>query len=181
MQIEYVTKEFELSPMYEDYATKRLSHLDKYSLGEEIAATAHITQIRGLVKLEVTFVLKGRVFRAEESADDLRTAADVVSEKLEKQLTKLKTKLKRHKGGIRRLEAEAPRGPQEPPAEPEEVLEVVPLRVKQLALVPLDVQGAIEAMEQVDHEFYVFRNSETGKVSVVYKRRDEGYGLIETD
>lgn len=178
MEIQYVTKDFDLTPMYEEYATKRLTRLERYMLGEEVEATAHIREIRGRVSLEVTFLLKGRTFRAEDAADDLRSAVDLVSEKLEKQLTKLKTRLKRHKGGIRHLEE----GQEEQEEALEErVEELTPLRVKQLALVPLDIQGAIEAMEQVDHDFYVFRNAENSKVSVVYKRRGEGYGLIETD
>jgi putative sigma-54 modulation protein len=179
MEIQYLTKEFKLTQMYEEYATKRLTRLERYSLGEPIEATAHIRETRGLVTLEVTFLMRGRTLRAEEAADDLRTAVDLVSEKLERQLTKLKARLKRHKGGIRHLEEEAD-------TEPEEVSgtqfeELAPLRVKQLALVPLDIQSAIEAMELVGHDFYVFRNAENSKVSVVYKRRDEGYGLIETE
>jgi putative sigma-54 modulation protein len=123
---------------------------------------------------EVTVWTKGPVIRAKEAATDMYAAIDLVSEKLEQQFRKFKGKLKdRHspKAAI----------PPVPITDIMEFEEPEPsiVKIKVLEVKPMSAEEAILQLELLGHDFFVFRSAETEEVSVLYRRHDGDYGLIE--
>ncbi|MNV98281.1 putative sigma-54 modulation protein [compost metagenome] len=107
---------------------------------------------------------------------------DGVVDKLERQIRKHKTKLNRkfrQEGSLKTLFVEGGSGSNVAVEEQDDELEVV--RNKRFTLKPMDVEEAILQMNMVGHNFFVFSNIDTSEVSVVYKRNDGKYGLIEQD
>jgi len=125
--------------------------------------------------------MPGVILRAEETHTDMYAATDIVVEKLERQIRKHKTKVNRkfrQEGSLKTLFAEHVNG-NSGNEEEEGVIEIV--RNKRFALKPMDAEEAILQMDMLGHNFFVFANAENDQVSVVYKRRDGRYGLIEPD
>ena len=124
---------------------------------------------------EVTIYTKGPVIRAKEAATDMYAAIDLVSEKLEVQVRKYKGKLKdRHSPKAALPPVPAPEIPLEEEAEEPSIVKTKTMQVK-----PMTDEEAILQMELLGHDFFVFVSSETDLVSVLYRRRDGDYGLIE--
>ncbi|XP_052180334.1 ribosome-binding factor PSRP1, chloroplastic [Diospyros lotus] len=146
-------------------------------------------------RCEVTlFSKKHGVVRAEEDAESLYGSIDLVSSIIQRKLRKIKEKESdhgRHMKGFDRLKVRDPGAllmendsksisAQEEEQEEREggdfINEIV--RTKYFDMPPLTVTEAIEQLENVDHDFYGFRNEETGEVNIVYKRKAGGYGII---
>lgn len=178
-------QQIEVTDALKDYVDKKLSRLEKYfdaPLNSDGAVTLSTT--RGLHTVEVTIPLKGIVLRAEDESDDMYASIDAVVDKLERQIRKHKTKVNRkfrQEGSLKTLFVEDPTGTVAT-AEldvdtDDDDFEVV--RTKRFMLKPMDVEEAILQMNMVGHNFFVFSNIENEEVSVVYKRNDGKYGLIE--
>lgn len=118
--------------------------------------------------------ISGAIVRAEERAVDMYAAIDKMSEKLERQVKRHKEKLNRK---TRALES-ASLYPS--PAHPESQSNRI-VRTKRFALKPMSPEEAVEQMELLGHDFFVYLNSSTNQVNVVYKRRDGQFGLIEPE
>lgn len=177
-------QQIEVTEALKDYVDKKLSRLEKYfdaPLTSDGAVTLSTT--RGLHTVEVTIPLKGFVLRAEDESDDMYASIDAVVDKLERQIRKHKTKINRkfrQEGSLKTLFVEDPSGTvatAELDTDTDDDLEVV--RTKRFMLKPMDVEEAILQMNMVGHNFFVFSNIENEEVSVVYKRNDGKYGLIE--
>jgi len=127
-------------------------------------------------RAEVTIPLDGIVLRGEEETGDMYSSVDMVIDKLEKQIKKYKTKIdkKLKNGSIKDLQL-----PQENLETGYEEPKIV--RTKRFAIKPMPVEEAILQMNLIGHNFFVFRNSETDMVNVVYQRKDGNYGLIEPE
>lgn len=164
----------------EDYVETRLEHLAKYFvINEDTVAKVLITVYKkGGQKIETTIPTKYGILRAESTESDLYAAIDASVEKLESQIRKYKTKIKRNKS--KEHLGHAFDFESIPGSELEEKeLDVV--KTKSINPRPKDLETAILNMEMLNHSFYIFRDLETEKISVVYKRNDGGYGLIETE
>ncbi|KAK9093745.1 hypothetical protein Scep_025214 [Stephania cephalantha] len=141
-----------------------------------------------LRRCEVTlFTKRHGVVRAEEDAESLYGSIDLVSSIIQRKLRKIKEKEAdhgRHMKGFNRLKVREPEVPvvgddAEETRQDEEVNFIDELvRTKSFEMPPLTVSEALEQLELVDHDFYAFRNEETGDINIVYKRKDGGYGLI---
>ncbi|XP_042480695.1 ribosome-binding factor PSRP1, chloroplastic [Macadamia integrifolia] len=141
-----------------------------------------------LHRCEVTlFTKKHGVVRAEEDAETLYSSIDLVSSIIQRKLRKIKEKDSdhgRHMKGFNRLKVRDPdvqvlEDNLEPVSQKEEgdqIDEVV--RTKYFEMPPLTVTEALEQLENIDHDFYAFRNEETGEINILYKRKAGGYGLI---
>ncbi|MDQ8734013.1 ribosome hibernation-promoting factor, HPF/YfiA family [Paenibacillus sp. LHD-38] len=170
---------FQVTDALRDYVEKKLSRLDKYfeaPITSDINATLSVTKGRHAV--EVTIPLTGVMLRAEEKSEDMYASIDLVADKLERQIRKHKTKVNRkfrQGSGVRALFKEE--GSAVGVLEEEDDLELV--RTKRFALKPMDVEEAILQMNMVGHNFFVFSNVDNKEISVVYKRSDGKYGLIE--
>ncbi|MCP3775034.1 ribosome-associated translation inhibitor RaiA [Paenibacillus sp. MZ04-78.2] len=170
----------EVTEALKDHVEKKLGRLERYFEApptSEVNVTLSV--VKGMQTVEVTIPLTGLMLRAEEKHADMYAAADLVVDKLERQIRKAKTKANRKirlNGGIKDLfRMELPDTSYS--LEDEEDYELV--RTKRFTLKPMDVEEAILQMNMVGHNFFVFSNSDTAQVNVVYKRNDGKYGLIE--
>jgi putative sigma-54 modulation protein len=168
----------EVTPALKDYVVKKLNKLEKYfetPPTSEMYVTLSVARDRHQV--EVTIPLTGVMLRAEEKAADMYASIDLVVDKLERQIRKHKTRVNRklrQEGGLKNFFRDEPALP---PFEEEEDYQLV--RTKRFTMKPMDVDEAILQMNMVGHSFFVFANSATEQVNVVYRRQDGKYGLIE--
>ena len=126
-------------------------------------------------KIEVTVPMKGTIIRAEETSTDMYVSIDLVEEVIERQLRKYKNKLIQKEQNV----AQFSKGFVYEDTYDEEEISII--RSKKFAMKPMDPEEACVQMELLGHTFFVFRNSETDEVNVVYKRKDNTYGLIEPE
>lgn len=170
-------KNLEITQALRGYVEKKVSKLEKY-LNDNQTASAEVMlrTERGIHIAEVTMNLSGVLLRGEGKTGDMYTSIDGAVDRIERQFNKYRTKLGRKTQG--------PKLGEIPPAlqgaEHEEAPSPQIVRTKRFALKPMDVEEAVMQMELLGHNFFVFRDSDTGEVSVVYKRRDGDYGLIES-
>lgn len=163
----------EVTDSIKNYIDEKLSKMDKYFKNPESVEAKVLISVNGIdQKVEVTINESKYFIRAEEINEDLYAAIDIVSDKLERQFRKYKTKLS-NRNKIEEIEPEI----EDYFEEPEE--EVV--KRKELFLKPMDEEEAITQMELLGHSFFVFKNIETEKICVVYKRKDGAYGILETN
>ena len=157
-----------------DYAEEKLGKLEKYFKDDEITANV-LTRVRGNSQIvEVTIPTSKFVLRSEEENDDLYAAIDLVSDKLERQIRKNKTRLNRNvKENVKEFNFEYI------VEDVEESKEKIVKR-KNIEMKPMDEEEAILEMELLGHSFFVYKDMDTNNTCVLYKRKDGDYGLIET-
>lgn len=171
----------EVTPAIRDYVEKKISKLERYfteSPEAKVNVNLRFNQDKSS-KVEVTIPLPNLVLRAEETNVDMYAGIDLISDKLERQIRKHKTKVNRkfrEKGDFPITFATSENT--EVQEQDEDDLELV--RTKRFDLKPMDSEEAILQMNLLGHNFYVFNNSDTNRTNVVYKRKDGRYGLIET-
>ncbi len=126
-------------------------------------------------RVEITAGAGGNTVRVESASDTMENALDLAVDRFEKQLKKLKDRLV-SRSRPRRGE-QVPGMPPEPVVDFEDELEIV--RTKQFVMKPMTAEEAILQLELLGHNFFLFNNVDTDLTSVVYRRRDGAYGLIE--
>lgn len=169
----------EVTEAIRNYVDKKLDRLNKYfDVNTEPIAHVNVKVYpSSKTKVEVTIPLPYLVLRAEEMNDDLYAGIDLVIDKLERQIRKYKTKINR-KSREKGRDFHIMNQQSEEELEDDSKLEVV--RTKRVSLKPMDVEEAILQMNMLEHDFFIFEDSETNGISIVYKRNDKKYGLIET-
>jgi putative sigma-54 modulation protein len=135
---------------------------------------------------QVTLKANGTLIRAEQSAGDAHSAVDVVLDKLDRQITRYRSRRfgAYNKGTESRISPAKVMEEEESLADEEEQEEQEEgqlVRTKRFQMKPMDVDEALQQMQLLGHNFYVFFNSETNGVSVVYRRNDGDFGLIEPE
>ena len=162
----------------QDYAKEKLGRIEKY-LGdsENVRATVMVNVKGHRQKVEVTIPLKNVILRAEETRDDLYAAIDVVVDKLERQIRKNKTKLQSKK--MKEIYSKDFMLDAIEKTEEENVDKIV--KRKTVEVKPMSEEEAILQMELLEHQFYIFKDADTNKVAVVYKRNEGNYGIIESE
>lgn len=168
MNTTIVGRKVNLRPSFKDYADKKLSKLDKF-FNDSSEATLTVTVEKNYHKVELTVFDAGMAFRAEQCADEMEEALDVAVEAIVRQIRKNKTRLEKR---LRSNAFEA--------TEPYVDKSYEIIRRKQIRLNPMTVDEAIMQMELVGHMFFMFMDAETGNTSLVYRRNDGGYGVIES-
>lgn len=177
MKITVSGKNINITDALRDTVIRKISKLDKYFNPEvEVQATLSVQKNRHII--EVTIPFDGVILRGEESTDDMYTSIDKVQDKLERQISKHKTRLERKLKGnsLKILDNVLPYT-----EEDDEQYNPTVVRTKRFAIKPMPVDEAILQMDLLGHSFFVFLNAETEEVNVVYKRKDGRYGLIEPE
>ena len=155
-------------------AIDKLSKLEKYFTPEtEVHVTFSVEKERQ--KIEVTIPVKGNIIRSEQVSSDMYASIDLVEEVIERQLKKYKKKL------ISQKQAAANFIPAFMEKDDEEQEDVKIIRSKKFDIKPMYPEDACVQMELLGHSFFVFINAETDQVNVVYKRKNNTYGLIEPE
>lgn len=172
----------EVTEAIRDYVEKKVGKLERY-FSDAPDATAHVNlkvYTEKTAKVEVTIPLPYLVLRAEETSPDLYASIDLVVDKLERQIRKFKTKINRksRETGMNTADAAALFN-EEDENENDSELDIV--RTKRLSLKPMDSEEAVLQMNMLGHNFFIFEDAETNDTSIVYRRKDGKYGLIETD
>ena len=187
MQLSITGKNLEITESLEQYVEKKIGRLDRYlpnnilegrvELAVESTRAAKDSQVA-----QVTLRTKKTVLRAEESSADMFASIDAVFDKIQRQIDRFKGKARVERGseGIGDMPTvEATALLAEDAAEEQELRRIS--RVKRFAMVPMDEEEAVEQMELLGHDFYVFYNANENQINVVYRRRDATYGLIQPD
>ena len=152
---------------------EKLGKLDRFFAPEtEVNVTLSVEKERQ--KIEVTIPVKGNIIRSEQVSSDMYVSIDLVEEVIERQLKKYKNK-------IVDKQQNAAAFAQEFVEKDYDDDEVKIIRTKRFGIKPMDPEEACVQMELLGHNFYVFFNSETEEVNVVYKRKGNTYGLIEPE
>ena len=153
---------------------EKIGKLERYFTPEtEVHVTLSVEKERQ--KIEITIPMKGNIVRAEQVSDDMYVSIDLVEEVIERQLRKYKNKL------VDRQQSAASLSKAFIEEEIEEDDEIKIIRSKKFGMKPMDPEEACIQMDLLGHNFYVFRNAATDEVNVVYKRKDNTYGLIEPE
>ena len=152
-------------------AEKRLSKVEKL-FGEEANAKVTATVEKNCHIVEITITKGGMIYRAEERADNMVDALDECVDSLIRQIRKNKTRLDKrlHSAVLDDFMIDV-----------EEETDFDVIREKSVALKPQSVEEAILQMNLLGHTFFAFRNAETDGISIVYKRKDDKYGILEVE
>lgn len=161
----------------QDYANEKLERLNKYLDDSDNVNANLVVKVQNYKqKVEVTIPLKNFILRAEEVQDDFYSAVDTVVDKIERQIRKNKTKLQSKKiKDSKEIIFDYIEDYKE--EENEEVI----VKRKKIEVKPMSEEEAIIQMELLGHQFYLFKEAESLKPALIYKRNDGHYGIIETD
>lgn len=194
MQLIVQGKNIQVTDRLREYVETKVNRLDRYlstisdarmELASEQTRSYGDRQIA-----QLTIHSKGMMLRAEERSGDIFTSVDMVMDKMKRQIDRYKSK---RRGRIRSAQAreEQARDFAELEVDAEELLDEIMeedealegaiVRIKRFQVAPMDPDEAIEQMELLGHDFFVFYNADGGQFNVVYRRRDGNYGLIQPE
>jgi len=180
-KVDIFTKEMDLTKEIKEYVEKKVDRLYRYldKIDETRVDLAYVKTAReanNRFVAQITLRGRGFILRAEERADEIKAAIDLVMDKIERQIERYKGKKYRSRAAAKPVS--------EVLSEQTTTEEAQPLiaRRKKFTLVPMDELEAIEQMNLLGHEdFFVFYNAKTNSINVLYKRRDGSYGIIEPE
>ena len=173
MKVTVIGKNIDVTPALREIVERKILKLDRY-FNPNVEARATLTVQKNSQIFEVTIPFNGVILRCEESTDDMYKSIDLVQAKLERQIRKQRTKLQRRSNESLRFS-----NFDEVALEEDDQGEIV--KVKKFNIKPMSTEEAILQMELVEHNFFVFKDSDTDNVNVIYKRKDGNYGLLEPD
>ncbi|MFN2242589.1 MAG: ribosome hibernation-promoting factor, HPF/YfiA family [Anaerolineae bacterium] len=181
MELSIKGRNVDVTDRLSDYVEKKIGRLDRYlpsisevwvELSTEGARAAQDRQV-----CQVTVRANGTILRAEERSDDMFTSIDAVLDKMYRQIARYKGKRKNRWRGSA--------VPMEPlPLEAEEIYDEESsniVRTKRFRMTPMGPDEAVEQMELLGHDFFVFYNADEGQVNVIYRRKDGDYGLLQPE
>ena len=173
MKVKIVGKNIDITEAMRESITAKVKKLEKYSIiSDEDTCKVLIKTHKTSQKVEITIPTKFAILRAEVRDDNAYPAVDKAIDKLTDQVRRQKTKLERKK--------HAALGTAKAFAEPlDDKVNVI--KTKSIRLEPMDVDDAVMQMELLGHSFFAYQDIETQKVSIVYKREDGEYGVLETE
>ena len=176
MKFIIIGKNIDVTPGLKDAVENKLGKLQRYFTPDtEIHVTLSVQKEHQ--KIEVTIPVKGNIIRSEQESDDMYVSIDLVEEVIERQLKKYKKKLIDKKQSA--LAFSQAFIEDEEDTSYEDDIQIV--KTKKFAMKPVNPEEACLQMEMLGHTFFVFLNSETEQVNVVYKRKGDTYGLIEPE
>lgn len=158
-----------------DYVENKMSKLDKYFKASDVSANVLIKLKGKKEAIEVTIPYDKHILRNEEIHDDLYAAIDLVVDKLERQIRKNKTKLKKQ---TKTNDLKFNFDYDLEPTEEEKNGKIVKRKI--IEMKPISDEEAILELELLSHDFYIYKDVHNN-IKVIYKRRDGNYGIIETN
>jgi putative sigma-54 modulation protein len=174
MLVTVTGKNVEVTPALRDYAEKKVAKINKFFEKSPIETKVTFSTERSKHKVDITVQVNGILLRGEEGTGDMYASIDGAIDKIERQVHKFKTRINRKfREDNKVVVASSPQA--------EEVAAPVIKRTKRFAIKPMSVEEAVMQMDLLGHDFYVFSNSDTEEVNVVYRRKDGNYGLIEPE
>lgn len=174
MKITISGKNIDVTEGLKAAVNEKLGKLEKYFTPDtSVIVTLSVEKERQ--KIEVTIPVKGNIIRSEQVSNDMYVSIDLVEEVIERQLRKYKNKIadKQQEAGNFQKEY------LEHDYLEDEDIQII--RTKKFGMKPMYPEDACVQMELLGHTFFVFRNAETDEVNVVYKRKNNTYGLIEPE
>ena len=168
----------EITDAIGNYVESKLSKLNKYFKDDDLLANV-LLRVRGNSQIiEVTIPTDKFILRSEEEDKDLYAAIDLVTDKLERQIRKNKTRLNKQNidNKYKEFNLDYEILDEEDTSENELIV-----KRKKLEMKPMDEEEAILEMNLLGHEFFVYKDMHTDNINVLYKRKDGNYGLIETE
>lgn len=178
MRLQVKGKNVEVSEAIRTYAEEKLGRLDR-QLADQTQVELELTvernpSIAANHVAEGTIWTKGPVLRAKEASADMRASIDLLTDKLERQVNRYREKrrVEPRRNGSHAVE------PHVPTSTTEEGGPMI-VKTKQFTMHPMSAEEAVNQLELVGHDFFVFRHEDTGEINVVYRRNDGDYGLIE--
>ena len=180
MNFTFTEKKMPASDELREYSKKKITKLDKFFKSEADAYVTYSIE-RGKYLAEITIHNNGMYYRASELTNDMYASVDSGVAAIERQIRRNKTRL-RKKLKESAFDASEPAASAVSVSEEEPDEEFSIVRSKRFTIKPMSPEEAILQMNLLDHEFFVFKNmEEDNAMSVVYKRKDGGYGLICDD
>lgn len=175
----------EVTDWIREYVEKKVGKLERY-LPEAKEARAELTHAntrssQDRYTAQLTIWANRQILRAEESTGDIFASVDATVDKMYRQIERYKGRKyheKRRQSAAAAASAEALAAVIDEPEE-EEALGGEIVRVKEFAVQPMTEREAVEQMELLGHDFFLFFNVDTSSINVVYRRRDENYGLLK--
>ena len=161
-----------------DYIETKISKMDKYFKDSNVEANVLIKLKGKKQAIEVTIPYDKYILRSEETHDDLYAAIDLVTDKLERQIRKNKTKLKKQtktNDKIFNFDYELTKEEEKDNKKKNKIV-----KRKTLEMKPMDDEEAILELELLSHDFFIYKDMDN-ITKVVYKRKDGNYGIIETN
>ena len=171
----------EVTDRLEDYVHKKIGKLDRYlptiteawvELSSEGARAAQDRQV-----CQVTVRSNGVILRAEERSDDMFNAIDSVLDKMYRQIARYKGKRQNRWRGADVIFEPLPTDYED---EPEEDFSDI-VRTKRFPMTPMHAEEAVEQMELLGHDFFIFFNADEGEINVLYRRKEGNYGLLQPE
>lgn len=164
-------KNIEVTEPIRSYTESKIGRIERYFKDTDLEAVVNL-RVRGKEQIvEVTIPANKMILRAEEKHNDLYAAIDLVSDKLERQIRKNKTKARKNlKQTIVFNDFEV---------DAKEDVDDSIVKRKAIDTKPMSEEEAILQMELIGHDFFLFKNDKTNEFCVVYKRKDKGYGILE--
>ena len=184
MELTIHSHNMEITPRIQTYVEKKASRLDRYlSTLSEVRVDLSTENTRSAVERQVAQITardeRGTILRAEERSNDMFAAVDAVVDKLYRQINRYRGKRRRKiRGGGSEMLVDEPL-PIDDFVDDEEEGKIV--RYKQFPLHPMSADEAIEQMELLGHDFFVFFDTVTEAINVLYRRRDGDYGVLQPE
>ncbi len=177
MRLQVKGRNLDVTDSIRSYAEQKLKKLDKQlndatEIELELAVEKNPSIAANQIA-EATVWTKGPTLRAREASEDMRASIDQLTEKLVRQVRHY-----RDKRSFRGARSHVPVDEGVPALENDQLEQQI-VKTKQFPDKPMNSEEAVLQLELIGHDFFVFRNAETGEVNVVYRRKDGGYGLIE--
>ncbi len=171
MRIDIRGDKLKVTEGIKSYIEEKIGKLDQYFEKPEELKAYVVVRVKNKDQIiEVTIPTPKFSLRTETTQDNLYAAIDLSVDKLERQIRKNKTKMRRKFKDVLQYELLM--------QEQEEENTSSIVKRKTIELRPMDEEEAILQMELIDHDFFIFKNTDTDSVSVVYKRKDGSYGII---
>lgn len=165
----------EITPAIQDYLLNKLAKLNKYFVNADDITAKVVIKVRGYVQIiEVTINTGSFILRCEQEHEDLYAAIDLIVDKLERQVRKNKTRI------LSKQTRESVASFEFPADVVEEEQENKIIKRKNFEVKPMDEEEAMLQLDLLGHDFFVFHNTDTDSVCILYKRKDGFYGIIDT-